>query len=466
VLGSKQLQPSVQTIFPPPNTGALRASLRTHGRLTSTFVGAFCVCGANLWGPKGRSRSPKLRWVERYSRTARSFTGKKTSDGTVTPPNWPFGVPNRMGRLSWHAGPRIPIEWSRVVGTIEHSGDTVFFCDNSIFDDETPSEVFDALLDAPGRLMLTPRVYLELRPWLVKRPTHQLIKAASGTVKGFDLRPEPEPGAPWFRAFDYYMALLATRRLTMRVAERIFEAEHGRPPEESDKGTVAGILQKNLGERGHLIASKPGGRFTDEALVVLAVEHALSTGRETIVLTKDADVEEQFFKLLWLIETHYRGMLLADRFSKDPITFDTRPFPPEFLSDPACPFEPDQAVMIERDAHMRDILPEHPHYVGLYCWNLGALFSEMAFVAEREMHRLITVKDLTQGRSTNLLGPCNLHASLDPLPIDQKSDCAAIVIDRRVPISNRGATAARLDLLQAHHSHERHATLVAPISSH
>ena len=400
--------------------------------------------------------------MQKFSRTARSLIDRKTSDGTVTPPNWPFGVPNRMGRLSWYSGPKTPIEWAKVVSTIGGSGDAVFFCDNSIFDDETPAELFDVLLDAPGRLMLTPRVWLELRPWLAKRRTHQLIKAASATVTGFDLRPEPQPGTPWFRAFDYYLSLLATRRLTLRVANRIFETEHGRPPEETDKGVVAGILQKNLGERGYLIARKDGGTLTDEALVVLAVEHALSTGRETIVLTKDADVQEQFFKLLWLIETHYRGMLLADRLVNGPTSLVTRPFQAAFLSDPSCPFEPNGALMIERDAHMRDILPEHPHHVGIYCWTIGEHFSEMAFVAEQEMLRLIRVKDLTGGRSTEVLGPCNLHASLDPLPIGQRIDCAAVVIDRRVPISDKGATAARLDLLQAHHSHERHATLRAP----
>ena len=61
-------------------------------------------------------------------------------------------------------------------------------------------------------------------------------------------------------------------------------------------------------------ATKLVGNQTDEAPVYLAVERALITGKQTLVLTRDADVEEQF-KLLWLIDTHYREMLLADRYA-------------------------------------------------------------------------------------------------------------------------------------------------------
>lgn len=72
-------------------------------------------------------------------------------------------------------------------------------------------------------------------------------------------------------------------------------------------------MQRGLGERARLLATKLVGNQTDEAPVYLAVERALITGKQTLVLTRDADVEEQF-KLLWLIDTHYREMLLADRY--------------------------------------------------------------------------------------------------------------------------------------------------------
>lgn len=40
-------------------------------------------------------------------------------------------------------------------------------------------------------------------------------------------------------------------------------------------------------------------RATDESLVYFAAEHALRTGQQTVVLTKDQDVMEQFYKLWW-----------------------------------------------------------------------------------------------------------------------------------------------------------------------
>jgi hypothetical protein len=50
-------------------------------------------------------------------------------------------------------------------------------------------------------------------------------------------------------------------------------------------------VQRHLGPRGFLLASKGFSELpTDEALVYLAVEYALSTGRPTIILTGDADV--------------------------------------------------------------------------------------------------------------------------------------------------------------------------------
>ena len=104
------------------------------------------------------------------------------------------------------------------------------------------------------------------------------------------------------------------RRRAFEVADERFEREHGRAPDEAEREVLRKELEKELGPRGFMLAKKGFSDLpTDEALVYLAVEFALSTGRPTMILTGDADVEEQFFKLLWLINTHYRGMLLADR---------------------------------------------------------------------------------------------------------------------------------------------------------
>lgn len=185
-------------------------------------------------------------------------------------------------------------------------------------------------------------------------------------------RLEPKPGEPGRRVFDYYMALLAIRRRGIDAARGVFRREHGRDPDADEEGHLADQLQQHLGPRERLIATKGPGNFTDEALVFLAVEHALTTGKQTLVLTRDADVEEQFFKLLWLIETHYRAMLLADRYVERFSTFRTYPVPESVLGDPNGPFEPRDALILERDPDLNDVLPENPHFVGISCVNAGS----------------------------------------------------------------------------------------------
>jgi hypothetical protein len=233
---------------------------------------------------------------------------------------------------------------------------------------------------------------------------------------------------------------------------------HGREASPDEERDLSAKIQQSFGEQGRLIALKPSEQLTDEALVYLAVSHAISTGRQTPVLAEDADVEEQFFKLLWLIETHYRGMLLADKYVADTGAFRTRPIPNSVLRDPDGPFDPG-GVLVERDGFMRDLLPPNPKFVAISCWNTGRYTSTLAFGAETQMNRLLQIKDATGGLSTIALGGRNVHASAAPLRVGERADCAAIVHDRRKPVSASGATVAKLDVWQALATNERHANV-------
>jgi hypothetical protein len=221
--------------------------------------------------------------------------------------------------------------------------------------------------------------------------------------------------------------------------------EHGRAPDEAEREVLRKELEKELGPRGFMLAKKGFSDLpTDEALVYLAVEYALSTGRATTILTGDADVEEQFFKLLWLINTHYRGMLLADRYANDFASFKPRPLPERFAAHPACPFEPEGTVLIERGhPDLQHVLPPRPRPVPISCWRLGPYFSMMTFMAEREMNRLLEVKDRTGGLSTDRLGGRNLHPWLGLLPLrPPDSDCAVVARDKRIPLPGSRASIA------------------------
>ncbi len=205
----------------------------------------------------------------------------------------------------------MPTEWGDLVDGLAAERDLAVFCDTSAFEDDAPAKLWEALLCEPGRLVLTERVRAELLPWLGRRPDHPISVALRERHDAIVEQPEPQPGEPGRRAFDYYMALLSVRRRATELARSEFQREHGRDPAPDEERRLLDRVQRRLGERGRLLATKPVGNYTDEALVYLAIEHALTTGRQTLIMTRDADVEEQFFKLVWLIDTHYRAMLLA-----------------------------------------------------------------------------------------------------------------------------------------------------------
>jgi hypothetical protein len=261
-----------------------------------------------------------IEQMSRYSRTvAETLRRRSTSAGDREVPGAPWAKalaedPGFMRRLSWRCGPRVETDWDKTVTSLSGESDLTVFCDNSAFDDATRTELWELLLSAPGRLVITERVMAELMPWLKNRLDHPIVAAIRDDHPGLCRRREPASGDSGRRVFNYYFFLLGVRRQAVEVARRRFRREHNRNPSPDEERGLVDEIQKHLGQRGRLLATKPAGNYTDEALVYLAVEHALTSGRQTLILTRDADVEEQFFKLLWLIETHYRGMLLADRY--------------------------------------------------------------------------------------------------------------------------------------------------------
>lgn len=403
--------------------------------------------------------------MDGHSRTTRQLLRQTASTGyrEVSAEAWADALrrdPGFIHRLSWSSSRRTPTDWNELVRVLSAERDLAVFCDTSAFDDSAPNELWEVLLGELGRLVLTERVRAELLPWLEKRPDHPVARALREHHSGLSERPEPRPGQLGRRAFDYYVFLLMMRRRAIDIARQHFRREHGRDPEPGEERRLAEEVQRRLGERGRLLATKPVGNLADETLVYLAVDHALSTGRQTLILTRDADVEEQFFKLLWLIDTHYRAMLLADRYVERFGTFRTFALPDSVLNDPDGPFEPRDAVMFERDLDLVDVLPSEFHFVGIGCLNAGVYTSHLRFGAETEMANLLRVKDVTGGLSTDRLGGRNVHAWLYPLDACRRGTYAAVVYDKRQPVGVDGAAVAVLDVEQALATGEQHASLV------
>ena len=368
--------------------------------------------------------------------------------------------PGFMLRLSWHSTPRQRTDWKANIESIAAEHDLAVFCDTSAFADDAPPALWEALLGEPGRHVITERVREELQPWLDARPDHPVAQALREAHPALGSRPEPAEDEPGRAAFDYYTQLLALRRRALVLAASAFQEEQGRDPGPGERAELADWVQRELGERGRLLATKSPGRGTDEALVYLAVEHAITTGKQTLIVTRDADVEEQFFKLIWLIDTHYRAMLLADDYAARFGSYRAVPVPDTLLEEPYCPFESRDAVLIARSDDLVELLPPEPHCVAVSCWNAGTYSSHLSFMAEKEMGRLLRIKDATGGLSTDRLGGRNLHVWTNPFRIPGHLGDAAIVHDRRLPIDSSKASIAMLDTYHALMPCERHKRLV------
>jgi hypothetical protein len=299
-------------------------------------------------------------------------------------------------------------------------------------------------------------------------PAAKAILDGEPTVEVSGVDPEDRRG---LAAAEYYIELLGFRKKLTIFRLEEFAEEHGRPPDDGERRGLMARLHGDLGPRGYMLAKKGADAknsenlLTDETLVYLAMKTGIETGREVVILSKDEDVLEQFYKLQWLLDTHYQAMLLADAYAAEPSRFVTYPVS-EGSVDLKEMFEEDNGVLVERPPWLisgsdAPILPPYCRPVIVHCWVVGQRFTKLVFCAEREMERLLLTKAATCGLNTYKFGEQNFHLWLAPLKVPKRlRGCAAIVKDRRTR-SRSGLTEIPLfDANQAVYCGERfvHAT--------
>jgi hypothetical protein len=399
------------------------------------------------------SRDPE----ERMTRTTRHLIGREfdafcdfTRDSVV-----PFSPRDRVfiPRLSWMVTPKSDYDRVEFAHDLaRHPAKPHVFVDTSMFDRRTDLRVWRALLSRHHGITIIPAVHRELAPWLESHPEHPAAQAIRLRDPAVDLREYGTNSPKETAALTYYVRLLGLRKQLFAGLTTTFEQEHGRPPtleelrREAHRTGPRGYL---LGKKGAAASGSPNF-LTDEMLVFTAVAAGLRSGRPTYILTKDEDVQEQFYKLIWLLDTHYRGMLLANAFAEEPARFRTLPMPmsePEF----ADAFWGDGNVLVEMsEGTLDNILPARCRFVSLHCCILGSTRTEMIFGAEREMAAVLDIKGVTRGRSTDQFGQRDCHAWLAPLNIPEPlRGCASIAHNRVVTLPNSDAKVSALDCHQA-----------------
>jgi hypothetical protein len=390
-----------------------------------------------------------LRHTRRGGTDTRSVPANLVEDPTFIP------------RLSWRTMAAPGGDPAASIAAIDSADNThSFFLDGSVIDVATDPALVRALLREPERLRITRQVRAELEPFLGERPDHPLSVALAEGDPAIVIHDVPDLHGHGRVAFEYYVTLLALRRFGAGVVRQSLADERRVEPGEVAEAEVLDHVQRAYGDRGRLLAAKsPGPVMADEVLVYLAFEHALRTGRPTGIVTHDQDVLEQLFKLTWMATGHYRAMFCADAYARDFASFRTVPVPTRHADEPWWPIETSGAVLVDASRWGRGldgVLPRSGTFVSISCWMIGPNPSQMSFGAEREMTRLLDVKDVTRGRSTAELGSRNLHASFPSRIAAGLEPGIRVLIGRDVTESpfNTQAKVPRLDMLAALHSVE------------
>ena len=329
--------------------------------------------------------------------------------------------------------------------------------------------VWEALLKRD--IVITPLVRQELQPWLDNPRCNTRMR---DEVKQAIDRSHPRIHIKEIdknlscHGLLYYMNLLILRKLYGFGVARDFTAKYGHHP---NKNEFYKIVAPTVRERGAILAWKGSQDFSktnfwaDEELTVMAALSALLSGNEVTVLTRDHDVQEQFYKLLFLIEIQYWSMLLANRYASDPSAFSTIPIPKN-NSDPQQRFSGDNdlifAPILDSKNGWRGLLPEPRRDVLVQClWFAGGpsqmTFCPLSFNADLDMVKLLDIKSRTCGLNTDKLEGRNCHA----LPYPDHAGLrpfAAVAMDRKVDILGRFECSA-VDFVHALHCVERYEML-------
>jgi hypothetical protein len=216
-----------------------------------------------------------------------------------------------------------PIAYGELAKIIERQCDgTIFVLDNSFIPrHEIDFSVWEALLRK--RVVIPPFVWLELQDWLADPFSNKhmapLFQQAKGSQTSRIILDHESKWPPdYFLAREYYVALLSDRKQRAHQIVKGFISKNGRPPNDKE---LQKLWQQHGNERdfhllrkGYTDLAKPNF-FADEDVIVTATMIAVLGGCDTVVLTRDADLLDQFDKFnqpeLQTTSSHFRCPLAS-----------------------------------------------------------------------------------------------------------------------------------------------------------
>ncbi|MBI5922840.1 MAG: hypothetical protein HY847_14500 [Betaproteobacteria bacterium] len=216
------------------------------------------------------------------------------------------------------------------------------------------------------------------------------------------------------RAIIYYVTLLHIRKTVLRPFIREFNERHGRMPIGRERAEL--YKQAFLSPRATRLANKgdPNNRFTDEVTVVTAVIHSLINQRDVVLLSFDADIFDQFYKLTSLLRDDYASFRLADDYIENANRYGTKYCLGNYEDLDPLLLDKHASFAVERPHHLGYLLPEHPTNRLIHVIAPEAGGSGMWWAGMEEMRQLLSIKETTFGRNTVRHGDKNAYITLMP----------------------------------------------------
>lgn len=317
--------------------------------------------------------------------------------------------------------------WHNIAELITHATrlPVQYFPDANVAFREDTENVWDALRIAAmgsnnASTVISGVVEYELSEWL-KEPRHNRDRANAirtalegrTWISRFGMRPE----SPLYLSIFGYAHLLGIRRTLARPCSDGLTIVDTDPAAKSDtmnaiKNKIGGRAQ-GLAKKGRVDAEKEGViNISDEMHCLLVILYALTTGKESVILTADEDFIEIFWKAQWFFDTHYRAWLAAK------IVKDGRyGLPAKELEDTKGYFKGPLVLYHRQTQHLREVLPTiySPVCVHVLYVSPNNMIYKTSFCFEREMVGLLEMRARTNGRCTDLFGEANIHVDLGPL---------------------------------------------------
>lgn len=376
-----------------------------------------------------------------------------------------------IGRLDAYFTPVTrKITWSDLADRLQHdfSPHTLFALDTNVYTGPAMDATIWSQFTTGARRVIVPQLVLhEIQGWLTAPQKHfamaDLINAAR---RAEDVPVLIDDQARWFPeqalGVEYYINLLAERKRVSTTLIDSFARKHGRQPTTTEKNS---LFQKGWMERDFFLLKKGeeelrtgGNFFTDEELVVVACAVGLASGLDTVIVTRDHDVFDQFAKLTKLLVVHYQGLLFADRFADSPHAYNITPMPVGVPRLDAY-FHAKNSVLVRKpvenpDLFMEWLLPPNFAPVRLSCILLGGeapplSFEYLEFRAEKDLERIIAMKGKMRGLSTDRIIGRNCHTTGYPLGIPDPRSHVLVVQDYEKYMSDGTLGFPLLDMMHA-----------------